>query len=602
MAIEYTDGAAEEARVRAILADSPNLGSGENPGATQYGEWSVRYHLCRERSNLVRPFHFQGLDVVEIGAGMGAVSRYLAENARSLHTIEGTEDRHRGIELRLQGLSNWTGEVAEFATCTPRRQYDVAIVIGVLEYAERFITPTELAHPIFLEQVKRFLKPDGVLILAIENALGLKYWGGAAEDHNGTLYDGMVGYSSRPGAKTFSRKRLSSLLQSSGFECAEFLYPFPDYKIPSCVLTERMLERAPEAAASLACHRPYENYTTPRVRSFPDSLATLTAAREGWLAEMSNSFLVMASTKADSSILETVRPPRDLLAWHFGNSETRFQEKPSGLTVTKGKTESPLVPGTPFRFELARAAYFEEWDRFQFLFTHYLRWAAARYRESNEALRAEALDAVFLNAIVEGEGFTNFDLEWDNAGPVPVHWFVFRNVFACIRDFETLSASAPFRTLHDLYTVLCHSIGVAPRFEEALEQEAQFQERVGGGSRNHHRAELRKLFGQVFPPLAFPRQPAVEAHLRSRLQGLEAENAAMKAFLNRRSVKMARRALNLIKRVTLRAYPKTLSSGGARQNVLDRGRTREVPQTCPLGTSRTPTAEDEGPGHFDRSE
>ncbi len=36
---------------------------------------------------------------------------------------------------------------------------------------------------LFIEKAASFLKPDGVLIGAIENRIGFKYWNGAPEDH-----------------------------------------------------------------------------------------------------------------------------------------------------------------------------------------------------------------------------------------------------------------------------------------------------------------------------------------------------------------------------------------------------------------------------------
>src|SRR3546814_17264695 len=86
------------------------------------------------------------------------------------------------------------------------------------------------------------LTEDDILIIAIENQFGLKYFNGDREDHLGTLFDGIEGYSRHPGkARTFGRVELDLLVKEK-FEHTRFLYPYPDYKIPDCVLSDEFLK------------------------------------------------------------------------------------------------------------------------------------------------------------------------------------------------------------------------------------------------------------------------------------------------------------------------------------------------------------------------
>ncbi len=551
MAINYSDGESIESRVRGLLAATTDLGSGTDIARAHYDEWAVRYHLSSERGNLLKPLRFDGLNVIEVGAGMGGISRIIAECARSLHLIEGTPERLEGAKLRLRDLSNWTGEVGAISDCQPRQIYDVAAVIGVLEYAERFV-PEPSAHAAFLEKVSRFLRPDGVVVIAIENACGLKYWGGAAEDHNGMLFDGIVGYSERRGAKTFSKQNLTHLLSNAGFDHIQFFYPFPDYKIPSCLLTDRLIDLAPETAASLASHRSYDNYCTPRVRYFPDSLSTMAAARNGLLAALSNSFLVVACRNTQSAIWDQLVPPSNQVGWHFGKIPTVFEEQPSGcIVVSRNLVSEPLIPGEPLRFELARAAYFGEWDVFLERLRHFLQWSQKTHGDPAGLMLSKSIDAIFLNAIRHGDDYRLFDWEWKHAEAVPQHWFVFRNAFACIRDLDCMSSKAPFQSLAALYEVLCHSLGIEPKLEQALGLEAEFQAKASGhGSVEFHHFELTQLMHHSFPDTPFPRNPTLEFDRNQRLTRVEAENQAMRLFLNRRSVRLARNAARVIKRFT----------------------------------------------------
>lgn len=65
-------------------------------------------------------------------------------------------------------------------------KYDYITLIGVFEYGEAYIQ-SSTPYVDFLKIISRHLKPDGRIVLAIENRFGLKYWAGCTEDHFGTL-------------------------------------------------------------------------------------------------------------------------------------------------------------------------------------------------------------------------------------------------------------------------------------------------------------------------------------------------------------------------------------------------------------------------------
>lgn len=86
------------------------------------------------------------------------------------------------------------------------------------------------------------MKPDGRLLIAIENKYGLKYWCGAKEDHTGIPFDGINQYEFSDGkVRTFSKKELDSLIKKSGFKYTYFYYPMPDYKLPTVIYSEKYM-------------------------------------------------------------------------------------------------------------------------------------------------------------------------------------------------------------------------------------------------------------------------------------------------------------------------------------------------------------------------
>ena len=83
-------------------------------------------------------------------------------------------------------------------------------LIGVFEYGEAYIQSQD-PYVDFLKIIRKHLKPDGKIVIAIENRFGLKYWAGCTEDHFGTLFEGIQGYPSTKGVKTFTVKELKKI-------------------------------------------------------------------------------------------------------------------------------------------------------------------------------------------------------------------------------------------------------------------------------------------------------------------------------------------------------------------------------------------------------
>ncbi len=540
MDIDYSDGQEVEGQILRLIRQASDRSSQHAIASEYYSQaWPIRYHLCPERANLLRPFDFSGMDVLELGAGMGAVSRLLAEKARSLYVVEGTQPRFEVLRERLAGLGNWDGEVRNFESFQTERRFDVVCLIGVLEYSELFLKRAEgSSHLWLLKHCRQFLKPGGVLVVAIENALGLKYWSGAAEDHRATLFDGIVGYPDSPTPRTFSKKELTELLNRAGFGQVDRYYPFPDYKVPTTVVSEPLFEKAPDLAAELATVEPYRDYLGyPLIKYFPDSLAADNLSRAGLLADFSNSFLFVGS-ESNSPIRERLlraQIEREEFAWHYGQGRrdataTVFSvSSPGGVSISKrlqssdetckmysvegvGDLQWTSIPseaaakGVSLRLLFARHAYFQDWERFQSLWSDFLRWSLGR---------GPAVDAVFTNARWSPEGFSLFDQEWNLKGPMRPSWFVLRNVFNLVREQVVFTKGAPFPSFAVFYHQTCSALRVTPDLEGDLQREAAMQAAVTRGDKAHHYAQLKGLFHQALGPSVLPRVPAVESALRS---------------------------------------------------------------------------------------
>ena len=204
--------------------------------------WPVFYHLSDMRENILNWYDFSpDCDVLEIGGGMGALTGLLCRRAKTVTTVELTNNRAQVIYARHREQDNLKIIVGNFNDIVFRQKYDYITLIGVLEYAPGFTPGGDPAD--FLKKVRGLLKPGGKLLIAIENRFGLKYWCGANEDHTGKPYDGINGYPNTNQVHTYSRSELIELLESSGFENHQFFYPLPDYKLPQVVYSDEYLPK-----------------------------------------------------------------------------------------------------------------------------------------------------------------------------------------------------------------------------------------------------------------------------------------------------------------------------------------------------------------------
>ena len=203
--------------------------------------WPVFYHITPIRKNILNWYPFkEGAEVLEIGAGMGAITGVLCDKAKQVTSVELSKQRAFSIEARCKDRDNLEIIVGNFNDIKFDKKFDYITLIGVLEYASLY-TNTNNPYIDFLKYIKSLLKDDGKLLIAIENQYGMKYFTGAAEDHTGKIFDGILGYENKKGIRTFGKNELKEILKESGFENTNFYYPLPDYKLPNKIFSDEYL-------------------------------------------------------------------------------------------------------------------------------------------------------------------------------------------------------------------------------------------------------------------------------------------------------------------------------------------------------------------------
>jgi SAM-dependent methyltransferase len=540
MPINYSDGVEVESFILSLVQEADRLGSSENIGKANYDRWPVRYHLSSQRANLVRHLDWSGLRVLEVGAGMGAVSRYIAERCEHLTVVEGTQARYDVLTSRLRDLSNWDGLVANFEDVPPTPEYDVVCLFGVLEYAELYVKPTENESPFLtmLKRAKKWLNPGGIVLVAIENRLGLKYFAGCGEDHTSGVFDGICGYSPGVSPRTFSRTELKEVLAAAGLPAITEQFPYPDYKLPSCVMTEKMLDGHGPTAVELASFNRAEDYSHPGNTLYPCSLVLESLQDQPhWLKEFSNSFLFLAGSDAESPILKNLLKPSGTageMAWHYTRNraiQTVFRQSGGGLITEKRTMDgsdsltvryadevvdiewrqtpaSPVTVGKKLMRELVRLAYFEEFDDFLNLISDFFSWTCERFEIENDPKHVNgfAFDAHPGNAFIVGQPdrYALFDQEWSLNGPMRKSWLLLRMLFGSDADLIVMIVGQ-WGSIAKLYDHLCGLLGVGPNLDEDLRSEAHLAYLLGSDELSGtERSMAERAHGRP-PEAEFPR-------------------------------------------------------------------------------------------------
>jgi len=517
-AFAYSDGDVVEQRILDIVRNCSDPSVFSDELAQAISDWPSQYHLGCGRINLLRPFrHLLTGSVLEIGCGCGAITRALGEFGADVVALEGSSVRAEIAVARCRGLDNVAVVCDSFDTFESAERFDVVTLIGVLEYARQYFPVKAGQDPVVatLARARAMLKPGGVLLLAIENQLGLKYFAGRPEDHNGVPMYGIEDLYGSVDAVTFGKQELTGLLSTAGWSHQRWWYPFPDYKFPISILSEAGVRTSADMTPLLqnsVVVDPQHGAT-----SFSLESAWVPVFRNGLAGALANSFVVVAS---DSPLEEP-----HVLAYHYasarresyaceiafiqGEADSIFvQRRPlDGSSATASRSvdglavafeEAEFVTGLHWQKELVRILNRPGWSIDQ------LRpWAATWFRafirhttlegvvlDKNTRIDGDHFDAVPRNLIVRAPDDTVFiDQEWKFNQPYTLGFLVFRSLGLSFFGLTSVASPAPQVSLglQNILFELADGIGI-PLIEEDLSVyigwENEIQSRVGNRSGN----------------------------------------------------------------------------------------------------------------------
>ncbi len=502
----YSEGSAEDQLLEIVKKEPPER---YNEMIAHMQSWNGLYHLSDTRGNIADfiPIH-EGQKVLEIGAGCGAITGTLARKADKVTAIELSYKRSLINAYRNKDADNIEIKVGNLEDIEPDlgESFDYIFLIGVLEYAGSYITiPGMDPYLAMLRMLLPHLTQGGEIVVAIENKYGIKYISGCREDHTGKHYDGIEGYPDTDKVKTFSKSGLLELAKEAGLS-TNFFYPFPDYKLPSVIFSDRRLPQPGELAGRA------RNFDSDRFIAFDEGKAFDEAIREGLFSELSNSFLVFMSIEER---IESFDVKQVLYSKHSDERDPKYQIRTDILedgfhkkfVVKYPKTPaakahllsmydnssklSALLKGSPVKINKARLLTDKEGDflgvQFEYLSGKTLDTILAELLSAGKKdkavsiikqfagfIRAKKLpdiDFIFSNIMITANGAWNItDYEWVREGAEP--------------DFIIYRAVRYFLAEHDGIIdkdEIYRAAGLDPAKEKEYDaQERELQHRISG--------------------------------------------------------------------------------------------------------------------------
>lgn len=145
----------------------------------------------------------------------------------------------------------------------------------------------------FLEMFRGLLGKEGVMLLGMNNRLGLRYFSGDKDKYTNRCFDGVEGYKAAYKTKedvfkgrSYSMAEIRKMLTDTGWQKVCFYSVFPDLRNPSLLYSERFLPNEDLA------NRLIPFYHHPRTVFLDEKMLYNDLAENGMFHQMANGYLV----------------------------------------------------------------------------------------------------------------------------------------------------------------------------------------------------------------------------------------------------------------------------------------------------------------------
>lgn len=216
------------------------------------------YALSEIRENLLEWFEFKKEGtLLQVGSDYGALTGLLSSKVSHVDVLEQKDENLAVNNVRNGGNENISFLKGNLSCYEPEEPYDYVVMVGC----------PEAASPDMVERAKACLKQGGILLAAVSNQYGLRYWAGAVRDEE----------------EPFLTLSQATELYSEG----TFYFPMPDYRLPVTVYSENYLPKKGDLANLSTA------YDYPRYELFDEGKMFDALCEDSQFEHFANSFLII---------------------------------------------------------------------------------------------------------------------------------------------------------------------------------------------------------------------------------------------------------------------------------------------------------------------
>lgn len=206
------------------------------------------------RKNLVYSYDFkQNSNILEIGAIVGAITEALCEKNEKVISIAFGQEEAETIAKKCENKENLEIIVGKLQDIKLEEKFDYITLIGVLEYAQHIFCGEKPAEEL-LKYCVNLLKPNGKILIATDNKFALKSYVGDLDECTGNTFDSITGYKSSPKGYKLGKNKIEEILKNVGLNYYKFLYPLPNYKLPSLIFSDEYLPTSSKINGYFPCY------------------------------------------------------------------------------------------------------------------------------------------------------------------------------------------------------------------------------------------------------------------------------------------------------------------------------------------------------------
>lgn len=221
----------------------------------------------KQNQNMLNWYPFKSnASVLQIGKNNEVLTEFLKNKVKDLVTVENNLDE-----------------------INTNQKYDYITLIGSLPYVAK---ENNIKSIDVIKRLSEFLKPDGKLLIAVDNKFGIRYFVGNPDPFLNKKFVNLLNYNNEEEKiETYTRQKLISILDENGFKCKNFYYPLPDFRLPNVIFSDLELPKY----TNIAKYRPYYTEKSDVLVDEIDLFREILKTDENLFTFFANAYFVEAS-------------------------------------------------------------------------------------------------------------------------------------------------------------------------------------------------------------------------------------------------------------------------------------------------------------------